>query len=418
MSGWYVPTRRSLLALDWINFFLADVETGVGPFMATYFVSVWHWNPAQVGLILAAQKIASVLVQTPAGSFIDRTHSKKWLLSGASVVVGVGALLVALLKSVPGQIVNQMIVGVSVAVATPLIAAISLGMVGRQALGRRIGRNEAFNHAGNLLTALCAGLLGYAVGLQWIFYACGGLGLVCAAVALLIRSGDINDSVAREAPEKYTPQKYGQQKYGNGTQSPPSYWEVLAKPYVLSFAIVVVIFHIANAAMLPLVGEELSGRKGHASSVYMSACIVTAQLVMIPVAYTSGRVAHRLGRKPILLVAFAALVLRALLFSFSSNANYVVAVEALDGIGTGISGVLTVLIISDLAKGTSRFNFLQGAMQAGLSIGAFLGNLLGGLAAKSFGFPATFAGLACVALAGLVFFAAKVPETLRPSPGI
>lgn len=392
--------RRSLLALDWVNFLLADVETGVGPFMATYFVSARHWNPAQVGVILAVQKIASVLAQIPAGSTIDRSRAKKYLLAVASLVIGVGAILIARLQSVTGQMLNQVMVGVSTAVATPLIAAISLGIVGRLALGRRIGRNEGFNHGGNLLTASLAGYLGYAAGLQSIFLVCGGLGLACAATALLIRGRDIDDNVARAAPDAKLDQPLEL-----------SYRAALAKPFVLTFAAVVVLFHVANAAMLPLVGEELPGQSAHSSSLYMSACIVTAQLVMIPVAMASGRYADRIGRKPILLVGFAALVLRGVLFSLGRSPDYLVAVEALDGIGTGVAGVLTILIISDLAAGTGRFNFLQGVMQACLGLGSFLGNLLGGLAARSFGFPATFDGLACVAMAGLLFYASKMPET-------
>ncbi|MDQ2948462.1 MAG: MFS transporter, partial [Acidobacteriota bacterium] len=228
------------------------------------------------------------------------------------------------------------------------------------------------------------------------------LGIACAGTALLIRSGDIDDDVAREAPEDHAAQG-----------SVPSVREILAKPFVLTFATVVVLFHIANAAMLPLIGEELPGQNGHSSPVYMSASIVVAQLIMIPVAFVSGRLADRIGRKPILLVAFAALVLRGLLFSLGRSPNYLVGVEALDGVGTGISGVVTVLIISDLAKGTSRFNLLQGAIQTCLGIGSFLGNLLGGFAAKSFGFPVAFIGLALVAFAGMLFLAVKMPETLR-----
>ena len=400
-----MPSKRSLLALDWVNFFLADVETGVGPFMATYFVSAKHWNPAQVGMVLAAQKIAAVLSQAPAGSLIDRMNFKKWLMAGSALVIGIGALLIAVVPTVSLQIANQVLVGISTAVATPLVAAISLGIVGRQALGRRIGRNESFNHAGNLLTASLAGYLGYAAGLQWIFYVCGALGLVCAGTALSIRSPDIDNDGAREAPE--TPSR---------KDSALSVREVIANPLVPTFAIAVLLFHIANAAMLPLMGEELPGQAGHSSSVYMSASIVLAQLIMIPVALTSGRLAGRVGRKPILLFAFGALILRGVLFSLGRSPHYLVGVEALDGIGTGISGVLTVLIISDLAKGTGRFNLLQGAMQAFLSLGSFLGNLLGGLAAKSFGFPAAFLGLASVALTGLLLFAAKMPETLDRSP--
>ncbi len=222
--------------------------------------------------------------------------------------------------------------------------------------------------------------------------------MACAVTALLIRSEDIDNNVAREAAAERSPLAAG---------------KLLTRPLVLIFAAVVVLFHIANAAMLPLIGEELPHENGHSSSAYMSACIVAAQVVMIPVSFASGRLADRLGRKPLLVIGFAALILRGVLFSLAKDPNYLVAVEALDGIGTGVAGVLTILIISDLAKGTSRFNFLQGAMQACLGIGAFLGNLLAGFSAKSFGFPATFRGLACVALAGLILFAAKMPETLR-----
>lgn len=402
MSISQVPKQRSLVALDFLNFFLADVETGVGPFMATYFVSARHWNPSQIGLILAAQKIASVAAQIPAGWAIDQAKFKKWLMATAASLIGVGALLIAVLKTVPGQIANQAMVGILTAIATPLVAAISLGIVGRQGLGRRIGRNEGFNHAGNLVTASIAGYLGYVAGLKWMFYACGGLGFVCAGTALLIRGEDIDDAVAREAPEDHA----------TGI-TPGSFREVLAKPVLIVFAAAVVLFHVANAAMLPLVGEELPHQSGHSSSLYMSACIVMSQLVMIPVAFATGRLADHIGRKPMFAVGFIALISRGLLFALSSNPNYLVGVEALDGIGTGVSGVLTVLIVSDLAKGSSRFNFLQGTMQACLGLGSFFGNLAAGFSAKSFGFPAAFLGLACVAVAGLFLFALKMPETLH-----
>ncbi len=400
MSTWYVPKRRSLLALDWLNFFLADVETGVGPFMATYFVSARHWNPAQIGLILAAQKITSVAAQIPAGWTIDQAKFKKWLMATTAFLIGIGALLIAVLKTVAAQIANQAMVGILTAIATPLVAAISLGIVGRQALGHRVGRNGSFSHAGNLVTASIAGYLGYVAGLKWMFYASGGLGLVCAGTTLLIRSEDIDDAVAREAPEDQATEI-----------TETSFREVLAKPIFIVFATAVVLFHVANAAMLPLVGEELPHQSGQSSSIYMSACIVMSQLVMIPVALASGRLADYIGRKPIFLVGFLALIARGLLFALSKNPNYLVGVEALDGIGTGISGVLTVLIVSDLAKGTGRFNFLQGTMQGCLGLGSFFGNLAAGLTAKSFGFPATFVWLACVAIAGLLF-ALRMPETL------
>jgi MFS family permease len=155
----------------------------------------------------------------------------------------------------------------------------------------------------------------------------------------------------------------------------------------------------------------MSRDKGKVASLYLTACIVLPQLVMIPASWLTGWTANRLSRKLIFSVAFAALTLRAALFAVSANSNFIVAVESLDGIGTGISGVITILVVADLAKGSGRFNALSGVMQSALGIGAFLGNLLAGAAAKRFGFPPAFWGLAAVALAGMILFLLAMPET-------
>jgi MFS family permease len=163
--------------------------------------------------------------------------------------------------------------------------------------------------------------------------------------------------------------------------------------------------------MLPLVGEMLSKGKDGASSMYMSACIVAAQLVMIPVAILTGKLADPWGRKPLFLIGFTVLALRGILYTLGKGAVYLIAVQSLDGVGAAIFGVLWVIIISDLAKGTGRFNLLQGAIQAALGVGAFLSNFLAGFVVKSLGHNAGFLGLAGIASIGLVFFALFMPET-------
>ena len=321
------------------------METGAGPFLAGYFTAVRHWNPAQIGLILAAQKIASVATQIPAGYLIDQTTLKKQLMATVALVISFGSVFVEWAPGVFWQVVNQVAVGFSTATAAPLLAALSLGIVGREAFARRVGRNGAFSHAGNMLTAALAGYLGYRSGQQWIFYISALLGLACAASALLIREGDIDHRIAREAP--------GEDHESNHA-APTGFASLLGNRTVLTFALTVVLFHAANSAMLPLAGEELSANQRKAASLYLLVCIVLPQVVMIPVSLLSGRAADKLGRKPVFICAFSALALRGVLFALGRNPYYIIGVEALDGIGTGIAGVVTTLVVADLAKGVRR----------------------------------------------------------------
>lgn len=393
--------QRSRRALDGVSFFLADVETGAGPFLAGYFTAVRHWNPAQIGLILAAQKIASVIAQVPAGHLIDQTILKKQFMAAAALIISFGSAFVVWAPGVFWQVINQAAVGVATAVATPLLTALSLGIVGREAFARRVGRNGAFSHAGNMLTAMIAGYLGYRSGQQWIFYASALSGVACIASALLIRGNDINHQTAREAPQDHEPNHAASINLSS----------LLHNRAVLIFAAAVVLFHAANSALLPLAGEELSTAKRESAPLYLLGCIVFPQIVMIPVSLLSGRAADKHGRKPVWICAFSALVLRGMLFALGQNPYYIVGVEALDGIGTGIAGVVTPLVVADLAQGTGRFNTLAGVMQACLGLGAFLGNLVAGMAAKRVGFPPTFLGLAVIASAGLLLFTTAMPET-------
>ena len=394
--------RRSLAALDSTNFFLADVETGLGPFVATFLSSQNHWNPAQIGLATGSQNIASVLAQAPAGWLIDYSHHKPWLVAGAGLMLSFGSLFVIYAKTVPLQVLNQALVGITLAVLLPTISAISLGIVGKSGLSPRIGRNAMFTHAGNTATALLAGYVSLRMGQQWIFYISAALGLAAILSALCIRTKDIDDEAARSKGEQMSGEE-------------GSLFRLLGQEPVFLFIALVVAFHIANASMLPLAGQELSQKVHGASGTYMSACIIIAQLVMAPIALASGKLADRVGRKPLFLIAFSALALRGLLFSVLTDPYAIVAIEVLDGIGTPLAGVTTVLIISDLAEGTGRFNFLQGIAQAALGAGAFVGKLSSGWVAKRAGYSAAFLCLTAVAVFGLFAYLFLMRETLDRS---
>lgn len=391
---------NSLIALDWLNFFMADVETGIGPFVATYLSAAHHFNPAQIGLVLGSQSLAEVVAQSPAGWLIDRTRWKRLLIACAALIIAMGSFFVVKAESVPSQIANQIAIGLAAAFVAPTVNALSLGLVGHNLFARRVGRNSAFSHGGNVTTALAAGFLGYAAGQQWIFYGCAMLGIVVLVTISFIRKDDIDHDAARELPAER-----------RGRVQVYSLADIFRKTEMALFVAIVIVFHFSNAAMLPLAGQELARAEHGKASLYMSGCIVTAQAVMVPVSYGVGRIADTVGRKPVFLAAFLVLALRGLLFSLGQRPVYIVGVEALDGVGTAIASVLGVLIVSDLAQGTGRFNLMQGMTQAAVGTGAFLGNSVAGLIARSAGFPVAFAALAGVAATGFLLYGARMPET-------
>lgn len=396
------PHHISLRALDWLNFFMADVNTGIGPFLAIYLTATRHWNPASVGMVVAAQGISSVIAQGPAGWMVDWSQHKKRLIMSAAAVVALGCVGIVAAANEPAEILTQILIGVAAALFPPTIAAISLGIVGKDHLSRRIGRNETFNHAGNVTFALMAGAAGTWLGQQWIFYASALVAAGTILSAYCIRSADIDNRAARAANEE--------QADGH-TDPAVTFRELLRNRGLWIFTASVLLFHFANAAMLPLVGELLSKGQDGKSSMYMSACIIAAQFVMIPVAFLTGKLADPWGRKPLFLIGFGVLALRGILYTLSAAPVYLLAVQSLDGVGAAIFGVLWVIIISDLAKGTGRFNLLQGVIQSALGVGAFLSNFIAGFVVKSFGFNAAFLGLAAIACAGMLFFALFMPET-------
>ena len=412
---------RSLGGLDWLNFFLADVQTGIGPFIAIYLTATRHWDPARVGIVISVAGIATVAAQAPIGALIDALPYKRGLVALGSAVVGIGCLATVYVQGMVPEIGAQTLIGLAAAIFPTAVAAISLGVVGKAQLPRRVARNEGFSHAGNVLFAVFCGWIGTVVGQSWIFYVSALAAIGSIATVLLIREQDIDHAMARGDGVKehrtsaldLPPHGFSAGKSGSTlVWERPSTWRELAgDKRILIFAASVVIFHFANAAMLPLVGELLSRGKAHESSLYMAACIVIAQAVMVPVALITGKVTDSRGRKLPFQIGFAVLVVRGILYTLGRKPYYLIAVQALDGVGAAIFGVLWVLIAADLAKGTGRFNLLQGAIQACLGLGAFLSNFLAGLVVKNLGYNAGFFMLSLIACVGLVVFSLKMPET-------
>jgi MFS family permease len=397
-----VSSRRGL---DWMNFFLADVRDGVGPYLAIFLLASHNWSAGDIGLVMGAMGVATGIMQIPAGQWMDSARSKRLLLAGACVVVGVACPLMALYPVMSVVLPAQIAIGAAAALILPGIAAITLGLVGHQHLSRRTGRNEVFNHAGNVVAALMAGAVGHFLDREYIFWVVSLWSVFSLLSILLIRPNEIDDAQARGA----TRDDRGQLQVGKLR-------EVLKDRRILIFAAVVGLFHFGNAAMLPLVGQQLViSAAGQGASLWMSACIILAQLVMIPVARFAGDYVDRWGTRPLLLIGLCALPLRGVLYTLGDAPAYLLAVQMLDGIGAGIFGVVWVLVVADLTRGSGHYGVTLGLINAVHMVGFFLSQTTAGLIVDMTGsFSAGFLYLAAVAFAGLVLYAVAMPETRGP----
>jgi MFS family permease len=390
------------IALDWLNFLLANVKDGLGPFLAVYLLASQHWDAGKIGIVMMIAGIATVAARAPAGALIDWTHRKRGLIVVASATVAAGALAMSFFPTLLPVAAAQTAVGIADAVFPPAIAAISLGIVGPGAFTRRVGRNEAFTHAGTASTAVLAGVAGWLVAPDAVLWLVAALAIASIWAALKIDPGAIDHALARGADAQ-------QEEHPSGLRS------LLKSRPLLAFTAAITLFHFANAAMLPLLGEKLALGNHGTETLFMAACIVTAQIVMVPMAILVGHRSDAWGRKPIFLTGFAVLPLRGLLYTLTQNPYVLVSVQILDGIGAGIFGALFFIVIADLTKGTGRYNLALGATSAAWGLGAALSNSIAGFIVEWAGYSVAFLFLAGVAFAALALFWVAVPETGKRS---
>ncbi|MEW5716261.1 MFS transporter [Pseudomonas sp. SB113] len=393
---------RNTLSLDSLNFFLADVRDGLGPYLAIYLLAVHKWDPASIGVVMTLAGIAALITQGPAGALIDRTRSKRAVIAIAALLVTGSCLLLPFVSSFSLVALTQAASAVAASVFAPAISAISLGITGPRAFTRRTGRNETFNHAGNAVAALLAGGLAYLFGPVVVFYLMAFMAVASVVAVSCVSAKAIDHEVARGFDPAHITD-----------HEPPSGMRVLLgnRPLLL-FAICCALFHLANAAMLPLVSQKLSQINLQMATPLTSACIVAAQLVMVPMAWLVGSKADVWGRKPLLLFGFLILPLRGVLYTLSSDPYWLVAVQMLDGIGAGIFGALFPVIVKDLTQGTGRFNVSLGALSTVFGLGAALSNSLAGFVVQQAGYNAAFLTLAGVAFVALALLWLAMPETL------
>ena len=388
--------NKPLLAM---NFFAGDVTAGFGPYLAIYLLSQMHWETGRIGVALALGSIVTVIIQTPAGALIDWTDRKRALVIACAGAVGIAAASVIVTNSTPIIFAAQTMMGGSLAFLGPLIAAITLGVVGREMFTRQTGANQAWNHAGNVTAAALAAALAMSGFVNGVFALITAMAAGMIAAVCFISPSEIDYEIARGG-------------VAGSEEQPSGFITIVGDCRLFVFAGSIFLFHFANAAMLPLVSQKLAlGGTAETGIAFSSACIIAAQFVMIGMAVLCGRTADRWGRKPLFLLAFAILPVRAVLYTLTDSSVLLVAIQALDGVANGIFAIIFLLVLSDVTEGTGRFNVAQAALATLIGIGASLSNLIAEDIVEHANYNVAFYFLAVIAAIGMLLFFVFMPET-------
>jgi MFS family permease len=419
MTSRLMVNARSLRALDWLNFFVANVQTGFGPFIASY-LATHKWTQGEIGLALSVGTISAMVSQVPGGAAVDALRNKKAAAAWATIAIIASALLLAVSPTVLPVMAAEVLHGFASCMLVPAMAAISFALVGRADLGDRLGRNARWASIGSAVAAGLMGLTGEYFSARAVFWLTAALAMPALVALTMIhlpnalprapgapraREPSFDDAegspLAEPAPED-APVEPEQRE---------SIFELLRDKRLLVFAMCVVLFHLSNAAMLNLAAGEVTAGMGDNVQLVIAACIIVPQAIVALLSPWVGRTAQSWGRRPILLLGFSALPIRALLFAGVSSPYLLVPVQMLDGISAAVFGVMLPLIAADVAGGKGRYNLCIGLFGLAAGIGATLSTSLAGFVADRFGNAVSFFGLAGAGALAVLLVWAAMPET-------
>ncbi len=395
------PRPESLRGLDWFIFFLADVQTGFGPFVAVYLTTE-KWTQVEIGFVLSIGGIVGLIGQMPGGAIVDAARSERLVAGLAVATIGLSALGYAVWPIFPVVAAAATLHAAASCVLGPAIAAISLGLVGPFAIGERLGRNARFASLGNGTAAAVMGTCGYLLSSRSVFVVTFILAIPALLSLVRIRERDVDATRAHGAVLREVEDLKA-----------TSVFRLICQPALLIFAGAILLLQLANAAMLPIMAGVVTTRSSQWAPVLIAACIVVPQAIVAWTSPSVGRKAQQWGRRPLLLIGFAALAIRGLLFAVVSDPYLLVVVQVFDGITAAVFSVMVPLIVADVAFGSGHFNLAQGIVGTATGIGASLSTVLAGYITDKFGSAFAFTGLAGVAALGLATIWLVMPETRR-----
>jgi len=382
---------RVKAALESLNFFMADMQAGIGPFLGVFLLA-HGWESGLIGTVMTIGGVAGMIMTTPAGALIDETKRKRAYVIIPGIFTVAASAIILYSQSFWVVAASQVATAIAGAAIGPAVTGITLGIVRQAGFNRQIGRNQAFNHAGNMVGAGLSGFLGWKFGFPAVFILAAVFGVVSIISVLMIPRKAIDDRAARGMVD-------------DGEKEKVSAWRALleCKP-LLILAAALALFHLGNGAMLPLYGLAVVFEQHGDAAIFVAMTIVVAQAVMIVTALAAMRMAEEKGYWLVLLISFLALPIRGLIAASVIKGWGVFPVQALDGIGAGLQSVAIPGLVAHVLNGTGRVNVGQGAVMTVQGVGASLSPAIGGWIAQKLGYPAAFLILGSFSIGSIVIW--------------
>ena len=262
------PSRQSLRGLDWFIFFLADVQTGFGPFVAVY-LTTQKWTQVEIGLVLSIGGLVALIGQMPGGAIVDAARSERLAAGLAVATIGVSALGYAVWPVFAVVAAAATLHAAASCVLGPAIAAISLGLVGPFAIGERLGRNARYASLGNGVAAAVMGTCGYLLSSRSVFLVTFVLAIPTLLALSRIREREIDAARAHGAVPREVPDA-----------DATSVLSLVRRRPLLIFAGSVLLLQLANAAMLPIMAGVVTTRSSEWAPALIAACIIVPQAIV------------------------------------------------------------------------------------------------------------------------------------------
>ena len=403
-----VETERAKTALQALNFCMADMQAGIGPFLGV-FLQQRGWTSGPIGTVMTAGGVAGMIMTAPAGAFIDTTDKKRLAVVVTGICTVMASFLILLSQAGWVVTVSQIATAIAGAAIGPAVTGMTLGIVRQKGFNAQNGRNQAWNHAGNMVGAGLSGWLGWRFGMPAIFFLAAVFGALAIAAVLMIPEKAIDHRAARGLEGKSDDATEGEAE-----GKAEGFKTLLRNKPMLILAACLACFHLGNGAMLPLYGLAVVGAGKGNAALFVAETVMVAQAVMIVASLLAMRIAAGGGYWLVMLISFAVLPLRGFLAGTFIEHWGVWPVQALDGIGAGLQSVAVPGLVACLLNGTGRVNVGQGAVMTVQGIGASLSPAIGGWLAQTLGYHVAFYVLGSFAIVSVGLWLGFA-GTLRPA---